>query len=86
MRLRGIYTLPDGREFVVGTIDEHGLSLFSPPAWLSSGVAEYRVHRDGRLLSKGTPTRWRVADLNDTGQTAQTRATANQGSAQINQS
>jgi hypothetical protein len=25
----------------------------------------------GRLLSKGTPTRWRIADLTDTGRTAE---------------
>jgi hypothetical protein len=67
LKEHGIYRLPDSRELIVGRIDTQGYSLYSPQAWKSSGAAEYRVHADGRFLSKGIPTRWRIEDLTDTG-------------------
>ena len=71
LREFGVYKLPDGREFVVGRREGHGYSLFTPVAWRGNGRAEYYVQEeDGRLLSKGTPTRWRVQDLIDTGANA----------------
>ena len=70
LRELGIYTLPDGREFVVSTIYHDGCSLYAPRAWESFGTAEYWVDRDGRLLHKGVPSVWKVDDLNDTGRTA----------------
>lgn len=67
LKERGIYTLPDGRELIIGRISEQGCSLYLPQTWKSYGIAEYRIHQDGRLLSKGIPTRWRIEDLKDTG-------------------
>ena len=67
LKEHGVYRLPDRRELIVGRMDARGYSLYSPQAWKSRGMAEYRVHSDGRLLSKGIPTRWRVEDLSDTG-------------------
>ncbi len=72
MKLRnlGIYTLPDGREFIVAAADSSGYSLFSPSGWEVYRMAEYRVGADGCLLSKGIATKWRVAQLADTGRSA----------------
>lgn len=70
LRERGIYELPDGRQFVVCVSGTGAYSLYTPEAWARYGPAEYRIHADGRILSKGTPTRWRVGDLTYTGQSA----------------
>jgi hypothetical protein len=70
LRELGVYTLPDGREFVVSTIYRDGCSLYAPLAWATFGTAEYWVDRDGRLLQHGVPSIWRVQDLNDTGKSA----------------
>ena len=70
LRELGVYTLPDGREFVVSTIYHDGCSLYAPRAWETFGLAEYWVDRDGRLLHQGVPSVWKVQDLNDTGRTA----------------
>jgi hypothetical protein len=67
LRESGIYTLPDGRELIVSRISKQGCSLCTLQTWKSYGIAEYRIHQDGRLLSKGIPTRWRIEDLKDTG-------------------
>ena len=67
LKERGIYQLPDGRLFIVCASGRDAYSLYPPQAWRSYGLAEYRIHADGRILSKGTPTRWRVEDLIDTG-------------------
>ena len=66
----GVYRLPDGREFVASTLHADGCALYAVPAWWSYGGAEYWADRDGRILSRGVPTPWRVADLEDTGRTA----------------
>ena len=50
LRELGVYTLPDGREFVVSTIYYDGCSLYTPTAWETFGTAEYWVDREGRLL------------------------------------
>ncbi len=71
LRERGIYALPDKREFVVRGGARDGYTFCSPEAWDGSGSAEYRLNTDGRLLSKCTPTRWRIDDLTDTGRTAE---------------
>ena len=70
LRELGVYTLPDGREFVVSTIYHDGCSLYPPRAWEAFGLAEYWVDREGRLLHKGVPSVWKVQDLTDTGRTA----------------
>lgn len=66
----GVYRLPDGREFVASSLHADGCALYAARAWSSYGNAEYWADRDGRILSRGVPTPWRVADLEDTGRTA----------------
>lgn len=73
LRERGIYQLPDKREFVVGMTDRSGFALFELFAWKYRGSAEYLVRADGKILSRGVPTRWSVQDLTDTGRTAEPR-------------
>ena len=67
LRELGVYSFPDGREFVAHAAGAEGYSLYTLRAWKTFGMAEYRVHADGRILSKGIPTKWSVEDLIDTG-------------------
>ena len=67
---RGIYELPDGRRYVVCVSGTGAYSLYRTQDWARFGPAEYRIHADGRILSKGTPTRWRAEDLTYTGRIA----------------
>ena len=66
----GIYELPDGRQFVASTLHINGCGLYPVRTWYAYGNAEYWLNRDGRILSRGTPTRWNILDLKDTGETA----------------
>ena len=66
----GIYELPDGRKFVVSTLHKEGCGLYPVRTWDAFGNAEYWLNRDGRVLSRGIPTRWNILDLKDTGETA----------------
>lgn len=71
LRERGIYMLPDGREFVIcKSGDGVGYLLYNLEAWQRYALADYRAQTNGRILSKGFITRWRLEDLNDTGRTA----------------
>jgi hypothetical protein len=71
LRERGIYRLPDARQFVVRrSSDRAAYLLYSVEQWTAYAVADYRADALGRLLSRGTVTRWRVSDLEDTGRTA----------------
>ena len=69
LREGGCYALPDRREFIARLSGRGEYSLYTPRAWNGFGFAEYRVNSEGRILSKGISTRWRVADLKDTGRT-----------------
>jgi hypothetical protein len=71
LRECGIYALPDKREFVVRECGREGYTFYSHQARKGSGSSEYRLNAEGRLLSKGSPTRWRFVDLTDTGRTAE---------------
>lgn len=71
LRECGIYALPDKREFVVRGSGRDGYCFYSHQAWKGLGSSEYRLNTEGRLLSKGLPTRWRIDDLTDTGRTAE---------------
>lgn len=73
LRAGGIYRLPDKREFVVGVNDRNDYILFGVLAWRYGGPAQYLIRADGKILSKGVPTRWDVEDLTDTGRTAGSR-------------
>jgi hypothetical protein len=71
LRERGIYKLPDQREFVVcHSVDGSGYLLYNLDAWRRYGMAEYRAQVNGRILCRGLITRWRLEDLRDTGGTA----------------
>ena len=69
LRELGLYTLPDGREYVVSTLYSDGFSLYHTRTWGSFGNAEYWVNQDGQILRYGVPTNWTVRDLEDTGRT-----------------
>ena len=64
---RGIYELPDGRRYVVCVSGTGAYSLYRNEDWARFGPAEYRVNAEGRILSKGAPTKWRAEDLTFTG-------------------
>ncbi|HEX8148624.1 MAG TPA: hypothetical protein VF591_15695 [Pyrinomonadaceae bacterium] len=66
----GIYELPDGRKFVASTLHRDGCALYPVRTWEAFGNAEYWLSKDGRILSRGIPTRWSILDLKDTGDTA----------------
>lgn len=63
LREGGLYSLPDGRRFVAMPNGTHGYSLYRLRAPSRVIRADYVVDEAGRLLSKGMPTRWSVADL-----------------------
>ena len=67
LRELGVYSFPDGREFVAQATGAEGYSLYTLRAWKTYGIAEYRVHADGRIFSKGRPTKYSIEDLRDTG-------------------
>jgi hypothetical protein len=69
LRERGIYRLPDGREFIASASGASHL-LYPVEAWRYGGPAQYRARLDGRVLSRGLATPWRLEDLEDTGGTA----------------
>ncbi len=70
LRERGVYTLPDGEEFIASVARGGGFALFNPRVWKRYGVPDYEVDPSGRLTQLGQSTRWRVDDLVDTGRTA----------------
>ena len=71
LRERGVYTLPDGEEFVASVARGGGFALFNPQIWKRYGVPDYEIDPLGRVTQLGQSTRWRVDDLVDTGRTAE---------------
>lgn len=69
LREGGFYALPDRREFILRLSRKNEYSLYTSRAWYGFGFAEYLINSEGRILSKGIPTRWHAADLMDTGRT-----------------
>ena len=69
LREFGVYTPPDGGVYVASSFYSGGCCLYTPPAWELFAGAELRVDTGGRLLRRGSPTRWNVYDLRDTGRT-----------------
>ena len=65
----GIYTLPDGREFVVRARRHGGYVLHDLRLGVSYAPV-YLIDGSGQFLSWGKPTRWSLADLGDTGRRA----------------
>lgn len=70
LRERGIYALPDGKEYVVCAVKGGGFNLYDPEGWNFLSLAVYRAHEDGRLYRNLSPSSWGLDDLLDTGRTA----------------
>lgn len=74
LREGGVYRLPDGEELIATNDMRGGYLLYAPEVWAAfggRGPAEYDavVSRGEIVTCTGRPTRWRVQDLSDTGQT-----------------
>ena len=69
LRELGLYCLPDGKEYVVSAFYSDGFSLYHIGSWGSFGNAEYHVSKDGQIYRDGSPARWTIQDLKDTGRT-----------------
>ena len=74
LRERGIYSLSDGREFVVHAVFRGGYVFYTPENWQLFGPHAYESNADGHLRWDGQPDPWRTADLVDTSRTAQARS------------
>jgi hypothetical protein len=74
LRERGIYHLPDGREFVVHAVFRGGYVLYTTGAWEYFGLHAYESDETGSICLNGRPTCWRITDLTDTSRTARSRS------------
>ena len=74
LREQGIYTLPDGREFIAHAVFRGSYVLYTPRDWEFFGLHAYETNAAGHICSKGMLTPWRVRDLTDTTRTAQSRS------------
>ena len=73
LRERGIYTLSDGREFVVHAVFRGGYVFYTPEDWELFGPYAYGSNADGHMRSHSQPNYWRIEDLVDTSRTARAR-------------
>ena len=80
LRECGIYSLPDGREFVAHAVFRGGYILYTPGAWEYFGLHIYETNEAGQIRAKGKITSWSIDDLMDTSRTARARSMS--GSAQ----
>jgi hypothetical protein len=74
LRERGIYTLPEGGEFVAHAVFGGGYVLYTPVAWEFFGMHVYESDGTGDILLNGQSTRWQIKDLTDTTRTARSRS------------
>lgn len=74
LRERGIYRLPDGREFVITLNIQGGYCLYTPGAWEFFGLHLYESNKAGQIHSAGKRTDWLIEDLIDSCRTANSRA------------
>ena len=74
LRERGIYSLPDGREFVVHAVFRGGYVLYLPGAGEYFGLHAYESDSAGQLRLNGRATYWNIKDLTDTRRTARARS------------
>jgi hypothetical protein len=70
LRERGIYKLPDGREFVIHAIFRGNYVLYTPAAWESFGRYTFDSNKVGQICLDGQTTCWNIKSLVDTNQTA----------------
>jgi hypothetical protein len=66
LRDNGVYTFPDGREFVVRVAQEGGYMLHDPRLGVTSAPV-YWVNGAGQILFWGKRTPWVAEELRDTG-------------------
>ena len=74
LRERGIYALPDGREFVVHAVFRGGYVLYTPEAWEFFGLYSFESNAAGQIRVSGRATHWCIEDLTDTDRTARSRS------------
>lgn len=74
LREKGIYILPDGREFIAHAVFRGGYVLYTPRDWEIFGLHAYETNTAGQICAKGRLTPWRVGDLTDTSRTARSRS------------
>ena len=77
LRERGIYSLSDGREFVVHAVFRGGYVFYTPEDWELFGCYAYESDVDGRIRWNGELDQWRTEDLIDTSRTARSRSRGN---------
>lgn len=73
LRECGIYSLPDGREFVAHAVFRGEYFFYTPGAWEFFGLHSYESNDAGLLSLHGRSTYWRLEDLTDTTRTARSR-------------
>ena len=74
LRERGIYSLPDGREFVVHAVFRGGHVFYTPEEWELFGPYAYESDDYGRIRWIGQLDQWRTEDLIETSRTARSRS------------
>lgn len=74
LRERGIYSLSDGREFVVHAVFRGSYVFYTPENWQLFGPHAFESTADGQLRWDGQTDPWRTADLVDTSRTAEARS------------
>lgn len=74
LRECGIYSLPDGREFVIHAVFRGGYVLYALGDWEIFGIHAYETNATGQICFKGRRTAWRIGDLTDTSRTARSRS------------
>ena len=74
LRERGIYALPDGREFVVHEVFRGGHVFYTIEDWDVFGTYSYESDSLGHLRWNGTGDQWSTQDLIDTSRTARSRS------------
>jgi len=76
LRERGIYSLSDGREFVVHAVFRGGYVFYTPEDWELFGSYAYESDGAGRIRWNGELDQWRIEDLVDTKRTARSRSSS----------
>jgi len=74
LREHGIYSVPEGGEFVAHQALSGGYLLYSPVAWEFFGMHSYESDGRGTIHLHGRSTRWQIKDLTDTRRTARSRS------------
>jgi hypothetical protein len=63
----GIYTLPEGGEFVAHAVFRGGYVFYTPVAWEFFGMHAYESDGTGNIHSHGRSTGWHIKDLTGAG-------------------